>query len=65
MFLLCNAVNRDETIKSLPKFDFSIKKKSIKKYELSELDSKRLDKIYNLSMIFFDKNDSKNPKDML
>jgi hypothetical protein len=50
LYLLCNTKNRNEMYSKVPGAEFTIEKKSIKKYEMQPLDAKRLDKIFNLDL---------------
>ena len=65
LFLICNAKNRHDMIKALPKAESSIERKSIKKYQMPYLDSLRLDKLYKMEEGFFSRDLSKNPKDIV
>jgi len=55
LYLLCNTNNRVERLKRIAKPEFSIDKKSIKKYEMKPLDAQRLDKIYRLEKKAFER----------
>ena len=61
LFLLCNAKNRLDIISKMPKPEFTIEKKSIKKYDMPALDARRLDNVYKIEMEMFHPGGSYNP----
>ena len=63
LFLLCNAVNRNDVIPKLQKPEMTTVRRNIKRYEMQPWDALRLDHLYHIDLKTL--NESYNPKDMM
>jgi hypothetical protein len=69
LFLLCNASGRIEQIGKLQKPEFTIQRKSIKRYEMQALEAMRLDTLFKIELKdigqFAKDTGGHNPKEVL